>query len=471
MCPFERLVEELQVERSLSHTPLFQVMFALNDVSGAMRPWGGVAVEPYPAGAGVAKFDLDVMVMEQEGELGVAFTYREALWDASTMERVAGAYALLLEAAAADPGRPVLGLPLVSEAERESLLAGSSGPLRHYPAGVCVHDLFAAQAARTPHAPALVHAGEILDYAGLERAANRLANHLRRLGAGPETRVGICLARGPELVVAMLAILKAGGAYVPLDPAYPRERLGYMLEDAGVTLVITYSALADRLPSAAGLLLLDVERDAIAAESVDAPESGVLPENLSHVIFTSGSTGRPKGVMIRHSSTVVLLHWLRENVSDEERSSVLFSTSINFDVSVAEVFGTLAWGGKLVIAENALELATLDEEVVYASMVPSAAAELLKSGGIPACVKTLNLGGEALPNELAQGLYALGTVRKVGNLYGPTEDTTYSTYHVVPARRGPGAGRHAGGEHAGVHSGSPSPPRAGRCGGRALSDG
>src|SRR5215218_1068046 len=231
----------------------------------------------------------------------------------------------------------------------------------------------------------------------------------------------------------MLGVLKAGGAYVPLDPAYPRERLATMQEDARVTRVITGSALADRLPeSAAGLLLLDVERDAIAAESAAAPESGAVPENLSHVIFTSGSTGRPKGVMTRHASTVVLLHWLRENVTDEERRSVLFSTSINFDVSVAEVFGTLAWGGKLVIAENALELATLGEDVVYASMVPSAAVELLRGGGIPACVKTLNLGGEALPSALAQGLYALETVEKVRNLYGPTEDTTYSTYYVVP---------------------------------------
>ncbi|MEB2513816.1 AMP-binding protein, partial [Burkholderia multivorans] len=155
----------------------------------------------------------------------------------------------------------VLALPLVSEAERESLLAGSSGPLRDYPAASRVHDLFAAQAARTPRAPALVHAGEVLDYAGLERAANRLANHLRGLGVGPETRVGICLERRPELVVAMLAILKAGGAYVPLDPAYPRERLAYMQEDAAITLVITDSALADRLPeNAAGLLLLDAAR-------------------------------------------------------------------------------------------------------------------------------------------------------------------------------------------------------------------
>src|SRR4029079_19617805 len=157
-----------------------------------------------------------------------------------------------------------------------------------------------------------------------------------------------------------------------------------------------------------------------------------LPKPCPPARAPAGSRARPRGGMIRHSSVVVLLHWLRENVTDEERSSVLFSTSINFDVSVADVFGTLAWGGKLVLVENALELATVGEEVVHVSMVPSAAAELLRGGGIPACVKTLNLGGEALPGALAQGLYALGTVEKVGNLYGPTEDTTYSTYYVVP---------------------------------------
>uniref|UniRef100_UPI003B3A4085 amino acid adenylation domain-containing protein n=1 Tax=Longimicrobium sp. TaxID=2029185 RepID=UPI003B3A4085 len=339
----------------------------------------------------------------------------------------------LVEALEATPGWAIGSIDVLPEAERRVVVEAWNRTDAEYPAGSCIHELFEAQAARTPEAVAVRFEGESLTYAALDDAANRLANHLRRRGVRPETRVGICLPRTPELVAAMLGVLKAGGAYVPLDPAYPRERLGYMLEDAEVALVITDLALADRLPqNAPGLLLLDVERDAIAAESAAASESGVVSENLSHVIFTSGSTGRPKGVMIRHASTVVLLHWLRENVTDEERSSVLFSTSINFDVSIAEVFGTLAWGGKLVIAENALELATLGEEVVYASMVPSAAAELLRSGGIPASVKTLNLGGEALPNALAQGLYALGTVDKVGNLYGPTEDTTYSTYSLVP---------------------------------------
>ncbi|HLL47242.1 MAG TPA: amino acid adenylation domain-containing protein, partial [Longimicrobiaceae bacterium] len=278
--------------------------------------------------------------------------------------------------------------------------------------------------------------GEPATYAELDRRSSRLANALRRRGVGPETRVGVCLPRTPELLAALLGVLRAGGAYVPLDPAYPRERLGWMLEDAAVGLVLTESGLAGRLPAgAADLLLLD--REDLSAESEVAPESGVAPENLSHVIFTSGSTGRPRGVMIRHSSVVVLLHWLRETVSDDERASVLFSTSVSFDVSVAEVFGTLAWGGKLVLVENALELATVSEPVAYASMVPSAAAELLRAGGIPASVRTLNLGGEALPDPLAQGLYALGTVERVRNLYGPTEDTTYSTYSLV----GRGAGQ------------------------------
>ncbi|HEX2189683.1 MAG TPA: amino acid adenylation domain-containing protein, partial [Longimicrobiaceae bacterium] len=274
--------------------------------------------------------------------------------------------------------------------------------------------------------------GEALSYAELEARSNRLANHLRRLGAGPETRVGVCMERTPELVVALLGVLKAGGAYVPLDPGYPRERLGWMAEDAQVGLVLTSTALAGVLPAGTLTLALDAVRADVEAEPAEAPRSGVEPENLSHVIFTSGSTGRPKGVMIRHSSVAVLLHWLRETVSDEERASVLFSTSINFDVSVAEVFGTLAWGGKLVLAENALALAELAEPVVHASMVPTAAAELLRMGGIPESVRTLNLGGEPLPNDLAQALYALGTVEKVGNLYGPTEDTTYSTYSLVP---------------------------------------
>ncbi|MFL5385414.1 MAG: amino acid adenylation domain-containing protein, partial [Longimicrobiaceae bacterium] len=431
--PFERLVAELQPERSLGHSPLFQAMFTLRDADTAAGALPGLSARRLSPARETSKFDLLLELAPHAEGLDATLTYSTDLFEPGTAARMLGHLCRLLEEAGRDADRRLSRLALMDEAERRRVVEEWNATDAGYPAGACVHDLFRAQAARTPEAVALSWQSERLTYAELEARANRLANALRRRGVGPEVRVGICLPRTPELVAAMLGVLKAGGAYVPLDPAYPRERLGYMLQDAGVTLVITESSLADRLPDgAAGLLLLDRERDAIAAESAAAPESGAGPENLSHVIFTSGSTGRPKGVMIRHSSVAVLLHWLRENVTDEERSSVLFSTSINFDVSVAEVFGTLCWGGKLVLVENALELPGAEEEVVHVSMVPSAAAELLRGGGIPASVKTLNLGGEALPNALAQGLYGLGTVEKVGNLYGPTEDTTYSTYSVVP---------------------------------------
>ncbi|HLL45638.1 MAG TPA: condensation domain-containing protein, partial [Longimicrobiaceae bacterium] len=429
--PFERLVDEVATGRSLAYSPLFQVTLTI-DRSAAHHglALGSLEIEPFGGGAGIARFDLELAFHDGGGGLAGTLDFRAALFEAATAERMAGHLAVLLEAMAAGPARRLREVPLLREGERMQVLETWNDTAADYPGG-CVHELVAAQATRTPGAAATVFAGRPLSYGELERRANRLANHLRRLGVGPETRVGVCLERTPELVVAMLAVLKAGGAYVPLDPAYPRERLGWMRDDAGVSLVVTSGALADVLPGGTRALALDAVRAAVEAESDQPPQAGVVPENLSHVIFTSGSTGRPKGVMIRHSSVVVLLHWLRGTVSDEERASVLFSTSVSFDVSVAEVFGTLAWGGRLVMVENALALAGLDEPVVHASMVPTAAAELLRMGGIPAGVRTLNLGGEPLPNDLAQALYALGTVDRVGNLYGPTEDTTYSTYSLV----------------------------------------
>ncbi|MET0398429.1 MAG: amino acid adenylation domain-containing protein, partial [Longimicrobiaceae bacterium] len=436
--PFEKLVEELAPARSLRHAPLFQVMFAMTaNALGELR-MGDLEAEPLGVGDPPAKFDLNLELGDGEGAVGGALSYRAELWERATVERMAGHLAALLEGVAADPDRPAAEVPILGAAERSRVLEEWNATERPYPAGLRVHDLFAAQARRTPAAVAIVHRGEALTYAELDRRSARLANALRRRGVGPETRVGICLERTPELAVAMLGVLRAGGAYVPLDPAYPPARLAGMLEDAGVRLVVAESALAGRVPAgAAALLLVDAEREALPAGPDTAPESGATAENLSHVIFTSGSTGRPKGVMIRHSSTVVLLHWLRETVADEERAGVLWSTSASFDVSVAEVFGTLCWGGRLVLVDNALELATVGEPVVAASMVPSAAAELLRSGGIPAGVRTLNLGGEALPDALARGIHALGTVATLRNLYGPTEDTTYSTWALV----GPGAER------------------------------
>ncbi|MDB4951182.1 MAG: tycC3, partial [Gemmatimonadetes bacterium] len=430
--PFERLVQDVAPERSLGHAPLFQVMLSLQNAPREELRLDGVEVEWLALEDTAAKFDLSLFAGESGDALELSLQYATDLLDASTARRMLEHLGALLEGAAAHPDRRLSELEMLGGSERAQLVREWSGTAAAHP-HACIHTLFARQAAATPERTALVHGAERVGYAELDTRANRLAHHLRAAGAGPEVRVGVLLERTPEMVVALLAVLKAGGAYVPLDAANPAERLGYMIEDAQVSLVLTTTALAERLPgSAAAVLRLDTLGPELERQPAEAPESGVLPANLSHVIFTSGSTGRPKGVMIRHSGASVLLHWMRETVTDHERSCALFSTSISFDVSVAELFGTLCWGGTAVLVENALELATVSEPVVYASMVPTAAAELLRTGGVPRSVRTLNLAGEALSGELAQGLYALGTVEKVGNVYGPTEDTTYSTCSVVP---------------------------------------
>jgi amino acid adenylation domain-containing protein len=434
--PFERLVAALQPERSLDHAPLFQVLFQM-DNAGVAAPAEGddddaeVESAMMEMDTGTTAFDLRMLLHTDARGVSGRLHYATDLWGADTVRRMAGHFAHILEQAAADPDRRLSTLEVMDAEERARVVDEWNRTDAGYPPA-CIHDLFAAQAARTPDAVAVVWGESALTYRALDEHANRLAHHLAARGVGPEARVGICLPRGLEMVVSLLAVLKAGGAYVPLDPAYPAERLGFMVEDAGVRLVLTLTGVTDRLPAAAEAVCLDAIGEGLAAAPAGAPESGVRPENLSHVIFTSGSTGRPKGVMIRHSSVAILLHWLRDEVSDEERASVLGSTSINFDVSVAEIFGTLCWGGKLVLVENALDLPRVaDQDIRLAVMVPTAAAELLHSGGIPAGVRRFNLAGEDLPGDLARALYRLPDVVKVVNLYGPTEDTTYSTCAVV----------------------------------------
>ncbi|HEX2092453.1 MAG TPA: amino acid adenylation domain-containing protein, partial [Longimicrobiaceae bacterium] len=276
--------------------------------------------------------------------------------------------------------------------------------------------------------------------------ANRLAHHLRARGARPELRVGLCLPRTPDLVVGLMGILKSGAAYVPLDPHYPRERIALTLRDARAPLVLTQTPLLPLLEGYGGTTVaLDRNGGEIERERAVNPRSGVRSENLAYLIYTSGSTGTPKGVQIEHRNAVALLEWCRGVWPVEACRGVLGSTSVCFDMSVFEVFHTLSVGGTLVLAENALELPRLAarERVTLINTVPSAAAELLRSGGIPASTRVVNLGGEPLKNALAQRLYALGHVERVYNLYGPTEDTTYSTALCVEpgSEREPTVGR------------------------------
>ncbi|HYR11800.1 MAG TPA: amino acid adenylation domain-containing protein, partial [Longimicrobium sp.] len=309
-----------------------------------------------------------------------------------------------------------------------------------------MHHPFEARAARTPHAVAVVDGTATLTYGELEARANRLAHALIRRGAGPEVRVGICVERSAELVVGLLGILKAGAAYVPLDPHYPRERIAATLDDARAPLLVSQTRFRPLLQGhRGGVLWLDADRDALDVEPDTRPANRAGAGNLAYLIYTSGSTGRPKGVQIEHRSATALLAWCRRTWTAEECAGVLGSTSVCFDMHVFEVFHTLAVGGRIVMAPNALALPTLParDEVTLVNTVPSAAAELLRSGGLPRSVRTVNLGGEPLKGALARGVYALGHVERVFNLYGPTEDTTYSTALLVPrdGEREPTVGR------------------------------
>jgi nonribosomal peptide synthetase DhbF len=297
--------------------------------------------------------------------------------------------------------------------------------------------LLELQAARTPGATALV-AGDIeLSYAELNGRANRLARCLVSMGAGPESFVGICLPRTAEMLVGLLAILKSGSAYLPLDPEYPRARLAGMLEDSAIVSVLTTSSLISLLPENARTLVLDsAEWQAKLAQAPDgnlaAAERGapLLPGHPAYVIHTSGSTGKPKGVVIEHCSAAAFIAWAGSVFTADEWAGVLASTSISFDLSIFELFATLSHGGTVLLAGSALELPTLAARgrVRLVNTVPSAARSLLDSDGFPGSVRTVNLAGEALPKALVQDLYARGHITRVFNLYGPSEDTTYSTF-------------------------------------------
>jgi amino acid adenylation domain-containing protein len=429
--PFEKLVAELQPERSMSHSPLFQVMFTLQNAGGGGSALPGLRVSGVGAEVASAKFDLNLAFAADSRALRAVLEYRTDLFEPGTIQRMLSHLERVLEQVAADADVRLSRLELLSAQERGLVVDAWNRTEAEYPADRCIHQLFEAQVARTPDAVAAIHEHDSLTYAELNARANRLAHHLGGLGVGPEVRVGICLTRGLDLLVSMLAVLKAGGAYVPLDPAYPRERLENTLADAEAPVLVTQETLRDVLPDQPGVsvVMVDHDRSIIDAAPAENVDSGVEPRNLAYLIYTSGSTGVPKGVAIQHESAVVMLSWAWNTYSEDELGGMLASTSISFDMSVFELFTPLARGGRIIIVENALALpsAPAADEVVLLDTVPSAAAALVKTGGIPASVRTINLGGEPLKAELVDELYAAG-VERVYDLYGPSEDTTFSTF-------------------------------------------
>ena len=441
--PFERLVEELQPERSLSHSPLFQVMFILQNVPQPEMELEGLRIEAVSIEASTSKFDVTLAMSDSDEGLKGALEYNTDLFDVQTIERMVAHFERLLESIVSDPEQRISHLSLLTEKEEQQLNDWNS-TARAYDGEQCLHELFASQTAHTPESVALVSDDSRLTYRELDERANQLAHYLRELGVAPETLVGILMDRSAEMVVALLGVLKAGGAYVPLDPKYPRERVSWMLEDAGIAVLLTEQQYVKDLRSrSAQVVCVDSDRETIAQHSKDRLESGVTADNLAYVIYTSGSTGRPKGVAITHHSAGILIHWAHECFSVAELVGVLASTSICFDLSIFEIFVPLSIGGKVLLADNALALSHLPaaREVTLVNTVPSVFSELLRDGAIPDTVRTINLAGEPLTQKLAQEIYQRNHVAALYNLYGPTEDTTYSTYTLVPRDETPSIGR------------------------------
>jgi amino acid adenylation domain-containing protein len=441
--PFEQLVEAMQPERDLSRTPLFQVMFAFQNAPREVFRASGLIFERRRIENQTSKFDLTLFATEAAEKLYFTFEYNTDLYEAERIERMMDHFTVLLEGVVAEPSRRIAELPLLPATEREQVLVKWNETDAAYEQGLCVQQLFEAQAERTPAATAVVDQQQQLSYAELERRANQLAWRLRREGVGCESLVAVCLERSVDLVVALLGIWKVGGAYVPLDPSYPQPRLRYMLEDTQAAIVITQHQLAARLPAVGKQLWLDEEREQLAQESTARPLRLNRPESLGYVIYTSGSTGRPKGVAIEQRSTVALLQWAQSVYGPEDLSAVLASTSVCFDLSVFELFLPLSVGGTVVLAEDALQLASgrWGVELSLVNTVPSAMAELLRLECLPPSVRVVNLAGEPLAQTLVQQLYEQGGIERVYDLYGPTEDTTYSTYALRSGEQAATIGR------------------------------
>ncbi|MET9663557.1 amino acid adenylation domain-containing protein, partial [Streptomyces sp. NPDC006510] len=363
--------------------------------------------------------------------------YRPGVIDRDRAERVLAGLLSVLDAVVDDPAQPVGRIDLLPAPERERILVDWNDTVAPVPAGTLA-DAFQQQAARTPDSVAVTFQGTELSYAELDERAGRLARLLIQRGAAPEQFVAIALTRSADLLVAVLAVLKSGAAYLPVDPGYPAERIEFLLEDAAPVLVLTTSEVAAGLPdTGTPRLLLDTEDvtaelsrfPATAPTDVDRVRP-LRPANPAYVIYTSGSTGRPKGVVVSHESVVGFAAWAAAGIGRERLSRVLFATSLNFDVSVFEIFGPLLSGGSVEVVRDVLALTEAPYDTwsgTLISAVPSAFDQLLTHGGLAARADLVVLAGEALPARLMQDIRRAMPGTEVANIYGPTEATVYST--------------------------------------------
>ena len=448
--PFSLLVERLQPERDPSRSPLFQVMFiwqqsplsshaglaalALGE-AGARLNLGGLSLEAVALEQRAAQFDLTLVMAELAGGLGVSLQYNRDLFDAATIARMLEHWRVLLEGIVAQPEQRLSDLPLLTQSERQQLLAAWNDTLTDYPREKCVHELFEAQAGRTPGATAVAFEDQRLTYQELNERANQLAHYLRTREVKPGVRVAICVDRSPEMLVGLLGILKAGAAYVPLDPAYPEERLAFILEDSRASVLLTQAHLADGLHvlrNANHVIRLDADWPAITQSPITNSQSPATSENLAYVIYTSGSTGKPKGVQIPHRAVVNFLSSMRERPGLAQHDILLSVTTLSFDIAGLELFLPLIAGARVVLVSRdvAADGARLSEALACTGATvmqatPATWRLLLEAGWQGDSRLKILCGGEAFPRELANQLAARSA--SLWNMYGPTETTIWST--------------------------------------------
>ncbi|MGE0127977.1 MAG: amino acid adenylation domain-containing protein [Blastocatellales bacterium] len=449
--PFEMLVEELQPERNRSHTPLFQVIFDLNNAApntmGALE-LPNLKAEALQVEAGVAHADLVLNMMEDGGALRGKFRYNTDIFDAATIERMLEHFQILLNSIVADPSQSISTLPLLAETERHQLLHEWNKPEASYSKSLSLHQWFETQVERTPDNVAVVFEGKPLSYRELNARANQLAHHLRRLGVGPDVLVGMYLERSLEMVVGILGILKAGGAYVPMDTVYPKERLAFMLEDSEAPVLLTQQPLLANLPEhKARVICLDADWEKVAEESEENISVEMTADALAYVIYTSGSTGKPKGALVTHYNVVRLFQSTQSWFNFDERDVWTLFHSYAFDFSVWELWGALLYGGRLVIvpywlsrSPEAFHELLSREQVTVLNQTPSAFRQLIQAEQKSEIARELALrlvifGGEALElQSLKPWFDRHGDARpQLVNMYGITETTVHVSYRPISA--------------------------------------
>jgi amino acid adenylation domain-containing protein len=494
--PFEQLVEELRPARDLSHTPLFQALFVLQNAPVPALELGGLGLSPIQAERGTARLDLGLSINEtQDGLIGL-WEYSTDLFDDATIGRMQGHFQTLLAGIAADPDLRLADLPLLTEAERRQLLVewnATRGAFRRQASGVrrdiadsrllapdswCIHHLFEAQVACRPDAVAVVfdrrpptdnrHPVSLqMTYRELNARANQLAQHLRGMGVGPEVPVGLYVERSLELVLGLLGTLKAGGAYVPLDPTYPQERLAFMLQDADVPVLLIATSDDQRQetggrrqetgsapdniiqkpkPKIQSRQMLDLVADwpQIARACPDNPSSAVTPDNLAYVIYTSGSTGHPKGVLAHHRGVCNLAAAETSAYDVRPDDRLLLFPSFSFDAAASVIFGALTTGGMLCLTpQDALVpgpglIRLLDDQAITFLEIPPSALAALPFAALPA-LRGILVGSEPCPADVVA---EWGAGRRFFNAYGPTETTVMTTIAAYAGdRRGMPLGR------------------------------